>query len=57
LRKRASFFFLQLASWNLQPDLWTLDGQRILAPFFGRTAVRPYKKNLILNGMTDKEDR
>jgi len=26
-------------------------------PLFGRTAVRPYKKNMILNGITDKEDR
>ncbi|PZC52240.1 hypothetical protein LH53_05940 [Mesotoga sp. TolDC] len=25
-------------------------------PLFGRTAVRPYKKNMILNGITDKED-
>jgi|GEM_PF-3002397 len=23
---------------------------------FGRTAVRPYKKNMILNGITDHED-
>jgi len=26
-------------------------------PLFGRTAVRPYMKNMILNGMTDEEDR
>jgi len=26
-------------------------------PLLGRTAVRPYKKNIILNEMTDKEDR
>jgi hypothetical protein len=24
---------------------------------FGRTAVRPYKKNMILNMITDQEDR
>jgi hypothetical protein len=26
-------------------------------PLFGRTAVRPYKKKMILNAMTDEEDR
>ena len=26
-------------------------------PLFGRTAVRPYKKKMIMNGMTDEEDR
>ncbi|PIJ62687.1 hypothetical protein V513_03835 [Mesotoga sp. H07.pep.5.3] len=45
LAKNAGFLFLQLASRKLQRCS------------FGRTAVRPYKKNMILNMITHQEDR
>jgi len=40
--------------WRSSPQNWPCTRER--ASPFGRTAVRPYKRNMILNGITDQED-
>ena len=59
LAKKPRFLFLQLASGKLQRCPLRTNSRSPLQndALFGRTAVRPYKKNMIQNMITHQEDR